>query len=179
MPVHDGGRRAGMASSGASAASITFEEDQNLPLVETELTPWASLLGGGLIGLSAVMVMLFFGRIAGIIGIAARALQAVAVPAQDQGWRVAFIAGLLAAPAAAWLLTGERVEQTVSGNLPVMATAGLLVGFGTALGSGCTSGHGVCGLARLSPRSLASVAIFMAFGFVTVFVLRHLVGGIS
>ncbi len=150
-----------------------------MPLAETNFTPLASLLGGVLIGLSSVMLMLFFGRIAGIIGIAARALQAVAVPAQDWYWRIAFILGLLAAPMAAALVTGDPVEQTVSGNLPAMAVAGLLVGFGTALGSGCTSGHGVCGLARLSPRSLIAVLTFMAFGFATVFVVRHVIGGIA
>jgi len=148
-----------------------------VPLAETTFTPWASLLGGGLIGLSSVMVMLFFGRIAGISGMAARALQMVAVPVQDWSWRIAFIAGLLAAPCAALLVTGSPVEQTVSDNLPLMAVAGLLVGFGSAIGAGCTSGHGVCGLARLSPRSLVAVLTFMASGFATVFVLRHLIGG--
>lgn len=148
-----------------------------MPLVETSFTPWASLFGGVLIGLSSVMVMLLFGRIAGVIGIASRALQAVAVPAQDWHWRIAFVLGLLAAPVAVWLATGAPVEQTVPENLPAMAIAGLLVGFGATLGSGCTSGHGVCGLARLSPRSLVAVLTFMASGFVTVFVLRHLIGG--
>lgn len=147
-----------------------------MPLVETSFTPWASLLGGALIGLSSVMVMLLFGRIAGIIGIASRALQAVAVPAQDWYWRIAFVLGLLAAPMAIWLATGSPVEQTVPENLPAMAIAGLLVGFGATLGSGCTSGHGVCGLARLSPCSLVAVLTFMASGFVTVFVLRHVLG---
>lgn len=147
-----------------------------MPLVETSFTPWASLLGGALIGLSSVMVMLLFGRIAGIIGIASRALQAVAVPAQDWYWRIAFVLGLLAAPMAIWLATGSPVEQTVPEDLPAMAIAGLLVGFGATLGSGCTSGHGVCGLARLSPRSLVAVLTFMASGFVTVFVLRHVLG---
>ena len=91
------------------------------------------------------MVMLLFGRIAGIIGIASRALQAVAVPAQDWYWRIAFIIGLLAAPVAVWLVTGDPIEQSVSGNLPAMAVAGLLVGFGfTRMGNGCTTGHGVC-----------------------------------
>ena len=148
-------------------------------LPETNFTPWASLLGGALIGLSSVMVMLLFGRIAGIIGIASRALQAAAVPSQDWYWRIAFIIGLLAAPVAVWLVTGDPVEQSVSGNLPAMAVAGLLVGFGSTLGSGCTSGHGVCGLARLSTRSLVAVLTFMAFGFATVFVLRHVIGGTS
>lgn len=147
--------------------------------VTTDFTPWSALGGGVLIGLSAVMVMALFGRIAGIAGIAQGALGAL-VPvtgaATDRDWRWAFIAGLLAAPLAV-LLSGGAVSQSVPQNLPAMALSGLLVGIGTALGSGCTSGHGVCGLARLSRRSLAAVATFMAAGFATVFVLRHVIGG--
>ncbi|SER98852.1 hypothetical protein SAMN04490244_104294 [Tranquillimonas rosea] len=144
----------------------------------TQFTPWLSLGGGILIGLSAVMVMVLFGRIAGIAGISNGVIGAV-VPMSgapgDRGWRVAFVAGLVAAPLALWLISGTPPEQTVSGALPPMALAGLLVGLGTALGSGCTSGHGVCGLARLSPRSLAAVATFMVAAGLTVFVLRHIV----
>ncbi|WP_029031421.1 YeeE/YedE family protein [Salinarimonas rosea] len=147
-----------------------------MPLPPTEFTPLAALIGGGLIGLSSVLLMLFLGRIAGIIGVAARAMSAVAVPAADRNWRFAFLAGLLAAAPLVWLATGEPVRQTVSDNLPVMALAGLLVGFGSALGSGCTSGHGVCGLARLSPRSLVAVLTFMAAAIATVFVVRHVIG---
>lgn len=143
--------------------------------IETAFTPWASLLGGVLIGLSAVMVMALFGRIAGIAGIAQGAL-ALPGAARDRDWRWAFLAGLIVAPLAVMAL-GGTVAQTVPANLPGMALAGLLVGTGTALGSGCTSGHGVCGLARLSGRSLAAVATFMAAGFATVFVLRHILGG--
>lgn len=143
--------------------------------IETAFTPWASLLGGVLIGLSAVMVMGLFGRIAGIAGIAQGAM-GLRGAAKDRDWRWAFLAGLIVAPIAVSAL-GGAVAQTVPGNLGGMAIAGLLVGLGTALGSGCTSGHGVCGLARLSPRSLAAVATFMAAGFVTVFVLRHVLGG--
>jgi uncharacterized protein len=144
---------------------------------ETAFTPWASLGGGVLIGLSAVMVMGLFGRIAGISGITNGFLGAV-VPMsgapRDRDWRLAFLLGLVAAPLA--LMLGGTVEQTVPENLLGMAVAGLLVGLGTALGSGCTSGHGVCGLARLSRRSLAAVLTFMAAGFSTVFVLRHVLG---
>ena len=143
--------------------------------IETAFTPWASLLGGVLIGLSAVMVMALFGRIAGIAGIAQGAL-ALPGAARDRDWRWAFLAGLVVAPLAVMAL-GGTVAQTVPANLPGMALAGLLVGTGTALGSGCTSGHGVCGLARLSGRSLAAVATFMTAGFATVFVLRHILGG--
>lgn len=148
------------------------------PIVATEFTPLASLAGGVLIGLSAVMVMALFGRIAGIAGITNGVLGAV-VPMggapTDRGWRIAFIAGLLAAPLAV-ALAGGSVAQTVPDNLVGMAIAGLLVGLGTGLGSGCTSGHGVCGIARLSRRSLVAVASFMAAGFATVFILRHVIG---
>ncbi len=143
-----------------------------LPVTPTDFTPWASLGGGILIGLSAVMVMALFGRIAGIVSITAGA-----ATQGDRGWQLAFIAGLLAAPVAWLLVTGDFPHQTVSENLPVMAIAGLLVGIGTALGSGCTSGHGVCGLARLSGRSLAAVVTFMVFAALAVFVLRHVIGG--
>lgn len=148
------------------------------PVVPTEFTPWMSLLGGVLIGLSAVMVMALFGRIAGIAGITNGVLGAVAPvkgAATDRGWRLAFILGLVAAPLAV-VLAGGEVTQTVSENLPGMALAGLLVGLGTALGSGCTSGHGVCGLARLSPRSAVAVGTFMAAAGITVFLLRHVFG---
>lgn len=148
------------------------------PVVPTEFTPWMSLLGGMLIGLSAVMVMALFGRIAGIAGITNGVLGAVAPmkgAATDRGWRLAFILGLVAAPLAL-VLAGGEVTHTVSENLPGMALGGLLVGLGTALGSGCTSGHGVCGLARLSPRSAVAVATFMAAAGITVFLLRHVFG---
>ncbi|WP_405401739.1 YeeE/YedE family protein [Paracoccus sp. Ld10] len=145
-------------------------------LTDTTFTPWASLGGGILIGISAVMVMGLFGRIAGIAGITQGAL-ALPGAAGDRDWRIAFAIGLMAAPLAI-LAVGGTIVQTVPGNLVLMIVAGLLVGTGTALGSGCTSGHGVCGLARLSGRSMAAVATFMAAGFVTVFVLRHLIGGL-
>ena len=150
-----------------------------LPVVETEFTPFASLFGGVLIGLSAVMVMLFFGRVAGIVGITSGALSSV-MPAQDTSfdwtWRLAFVAGLIAAPLL-MLSGGASIAQTVPSNLFGMAIGGLVVGIGTAMGSGCTSGHGVCGLARLSPRSLAAVVTFMAFAGLTVYLIRHVVGG--
>ncbi len=120
------------------------------------------------------MVMALLGRIAGIVGITAGA-----VAGPDRGWRIAFVGGLLAAPLAWAAVAGGFPAQTVSSNLPAMAAAGLLVGVGTALGSGCTSGHGVCGLARLSGRSLAAVATFMAFAAATVFVLRHVAPGMA
>ncbi|SHF58670.1 hypothetical protein SAMN05444339_108114 [Loktanella atrilutea] len=147
--------------------------------LRTAFTPWASLFGGSLIGLSAVMVMGLFGRIAGISGITQGFLGTV-LPTpgapRDRDWRLAFLLGLLAAPLAI-MLGGGTISQSVPANLPGMVIAGLLVGLGTSLGSGCTSGHGVCGLARLSRRSFAAVLTFMSAGFVTVFVLRHVLRG--
>lgn len=138
----------------------------------TPFTPLASTLGGVLIGLSAVLVMALFGRIAGISGITTGALP---MRRDDWDWRLAFVAGLIAAPLLVLAVTGAPVRQTVPTDLLAMAIAGLLVGFGTVMGSGCTSGHGVCGLARLSPRSLVAVLTFMATAFVTVLVLRHII----
>lgn len=139
----------------------------------TPFTPWASLLGGVLIGLAAALVMAVFGRIAGIAGITRRALPGLA---GDWAWRLAFVAGLVLAPPLARLATGAAVTQSVPSGLLAMGLAGLLVGFGTGYGSGCTSGHGVCGLARLSRRSAVAVATFFATAVVTVFVLRHVIG---
>ena len=138
----------------------------------TEFTPWASLTGGALIGLSAVLLMAWEGRIAGISGIAGRLLP----PWTDEATpsRLGFVIGLVAAPLAWFVATGSPVVQTVSSNLPLMVAAGLLVGFGSTWGNGCTSGHGVCGLARLSPRSVMATAVFMAAAVLTVLVVRHL-----
>lgn len=131
---------------------------------------WIGGLGGGaLIGLAAVLLLRLDGRIAGVSGIFGGLLTAIG----DRGWRLAFVAGLPLGAALYGALTGGLTQQLQVGAVP-MAVAGFLVGFGTRLGSGCTSGHGVCGLARLSPRSVAATATFMASGFVTVFVLRHL-----
>lgn len=137
----------------------------------TEFTPWASLGGGVLIGLSAVLVLLFFGRVAGISGITVGA-----VPGRraDWPWRLAFLVGLVLAPVLVSFASGAKIVQSVPTFLPGMALAGLLVGAGSVLGSGCTSGHGVCGLARLSPRSLVAVITFMTSAAVTVFLLRHI-----
>jgi uncharacterized protein len=137
----------------------------------TEFTPLASFLGGGLIGLSAIMVMWLFGRIAGISGITSGAIGAT----RDWPWQLPFILGLVAAPLL-FLALGVEIEQTVPSNAGAMALGGLLTGFGTVWGSGCTSGHGVCGLARLSLRSLVAVVTFMAAAIFTVFFLRHVIG---
>ncbi len=134
-------------------------------------TPWSSLLGGILIGAAAALLVLANGRVAGISGILSGL---VASRRPDIGWRAAFIAGLLAAPAALLLFTSLRAPGIEAGP-GLLVAAGLLVGVGTCFGSGCTSGHGVCGLARLSPRSLVATLAFMAAGFATVFVLRHVV----
>lgn len=141
----------------------------------TEFTPFASLVGGMMIGLSAVLLMLWEGRIAGISGIAGRLLP----PYRDGAFlsRFGFVIGLVAAPLAVAAATGEAIQQTVSSNVPLMIGAGILVGFGSVWGNGCTSGHGVCGLSRLSTRSLAATVVFMATGFVTVFLVRHVIGG--
>lgn len=141
----------------------------------TTFTPAASLFGGMLIGASAVLLMATQGRIAGISGIAARLL-----PMGERNGRaaaLAFVLGLVAAPFVVSGLGGGPVVQSMSGNLWLMAAAGFLVGFGSVWGSGCTSGHGVCGIARLSPRSLVATLVFMAAAAATVFVMRHVVGG--
>lgn len=132
-------------------------------------TPWRSLAGGALIGLAAAILVIANGRIAGISGILGGLLR---LAHNDWGWRLAFVAGLLAAPAVYALVAPLPVPRIEAGTA-VLVIAGLLVGFGTRLGSGCTSGHGVCGLARMSPRSLAATLGFMAAGFATVFVVRH------
>ena len=133
-------------------------------------TPWTSLAGGVLIGTAAAMLLLLNGKVAGISGIVGGLLPPGAA---NIGWRVAFIAGLLVAPLLYQLATPLPAVQ-IDADTGLLVTAGLLVGLGTRYGSGCTSGHGVCGLSRLSPRSLIATAAFMAAGFVTVFIVRHL-----
>jgi uncharacterized protein len=140
----------------------------------TEFTPWASLFGGALIGLASVLLMGWEGRIAGISGIAGRLLP----PYRDSAFlsRFGFIIGLIAAPLLMLAAGSGDIEHTVSANLPLMAAAGLIVGFGSTWGNGCTSGHGVCGLSRLSKRSFAATGIFMATAFATVYLTRHVIG---
>ena len=133
-------------------------------------TPWASLFGGALIGVAAAMLVLLSGRIAGISGILGGL---IALRRGDIAWRLAFVAGLLAAPAA-MVLMGRELAPRIDAGLGMLLVAGLLVGLGTRYGAGCTSGHGVCGLSRLSPRSLVATGTFMAAGFAIVFVIRHL-----
>jgi uncharacterized membrane protein YedE/YeeE len=135
-------------------------------------TPWASLAGGLLIGLSAAMFLLFNGRIAGISGILGGVLRPVK---GDIGWRIAFMLGLVLAPAVFSLFAPLPLVR-IDANVAALVVAGLLVGIGTRYGAGCTSGHGVCGLSRLSPRSLVATVAFMLAGFATVYVVRHLIG---
>jgi len=134
-------------------------------------TPLSAAAGGLLIGIAAALLALLQGRIAGISGIVGGLLAPRA--AGDTGWRLAFVGGLLLAPLL-YRLVAEWQAPAVDAGWGTLVVAGLLVGFGTRLGSGCTSGHGVCGLSRLSPRSFAATLVFMGAGFATVFVLRHL-----
>ncbi|MHC5351429.1 YeeE/YedE family protein [Metapseudomonas furukawaii] len=136
-------------------------------------TPWSALAGGALIGLSASLFILANGRIAGISGLLGSLLQRSGDGLDE---KALFILGLVVAPLPWILLRGEPTVRFDAG-WPALVLAGLLVGVGTRYGSGCTSGHGVCGLARLSPRSLAATLAFMSTGFLTVLVLRHLLGG--
>jgi uncharacterized membrane protein YedE/YeeE len=140
-------------------------------MTATSFTPVASLLGGALIGLSAVLLMWATGRIAGVSGIAARLFP----PYEDGAFagRFAFVAGLVAAPVVVRLVTGSLPAQTIAAGTATLVAGGLLVGFGSVWGSGCTSGHGVCGISRLSVRSLVATATFMATGIATVFIARH------
>lgn len=137
----------------------------------THFTPWASLTGGILIGVAAALLVLLNGRVAGISGIVGGLL---APRRDDIAWRIAFLAGLLLSPLV-MIFLGNLPAPRIDAGFGTLALAGLLVGVGTSYGSGCTSGHGVCGLSRLSPRSLVATLAFMAAGMVTVFIVRHLV----
>jgi uncharacterized membrane protein YedE/YeeE len=134
----------------------------------SHFTPLSAAIGGALIGLSAVLLWVGLGRIAGISGI----LAGLRLP--DRAWRVVFLVGLMAAPLLYWLAGGIAVAPVVAASPWVVIAGGLLVGFGTRLGGGCTSGHGVCGIARLSRRSIAATAVFMAAAMATVYVTHHI-----
>ncbi|MCH9019527.1 MAG: YeeE/YedE family protein [Proteobacteria bacterium] len=136
-------------------------------------TPVSAAIGGALIGGAASLLMLFTGRIAGISGIVGNLLQS---SAGENSWRIAFVVGLIAGPLAYDAATRAPLTIAIEAPLPVLIAGGLLVGFGTRLGSGCTSGHGVCGLARFSTRSLVATLTFLAIAALTVFVAGHLVG---
>lgn len=135
---------------------------------------WASLVGGMLIGLSAATLLVMDGAIAGISGIAGRLMQPWT---GETVWRAAFLLGLVLGPVVFSIVAGHKPPVEIVASVPVLIVAGLLVGFGTRLGSGCTSGHGVCGLARLSPRSFAAVGMFMTTAAITVAVVRHWLPG--
>lgn len=135
-------------------------------------TPWSALAGGGLIGIAAAIFILFNGRIAGITGIAGGLIR----PKKgDISWRIAFILGLVFSPLV-WKLFSPLPLIEIEASNALLAIAGLIVGISTRYGSGCTSGHGVCGISRLSPRSIIATLAFMATGFLTVYVVRHLIG---
>jgi uncharacterized protein len=141
--------------------------------ISSSFTPGWSLAGGALIGLAAALLLLCDGRVAGVSGILGRAL----VPSRgDFAWRVAFLVGLPLGAALVSAITGPLHGFEITHAPVLLVAGGLLVGFGTSLGSGCTSGHGVCGLARGSQRSLAATLAFMATGALTVFVVRHVLG---
>jgi uncharacterized membrane protein YedE/YeeE len=140
----------------------------------SDFTPVSAAIGGALIGLAATLLMLLTGRIAGVAGILGGLLSP---GASDRGWRLAFIAGLILAPLTAGLVGYPMAAPQLPVGWSVIIAAGLLVGFGTRLGSGCTSGHGICGIARFSARSLVATAVFVATAAAVVAVVRHVVGG--
>lgn len=133
-------------------------------------TPVSGFVGGALIGLAAALLLLLNGRLSGISGIVGGLL---APKSSDLGWRVAFVAGLLVGALAYLLATGDALLLELQASLPVLVVAGLLVGFGTSLGSGCTSGHGICGIARLSKRSIIATSMFFVVAMLTVFFTHH------
>lgn len=135
-------------------------------------TPWSALAGGALIGLAAALFIMLNGRIAGISGLLASLLER---KAEGRGEKALFLLGILLAPLL-WLIAGEWPQMEFQTNWLGLLIAGVLVGVGTRYGAGCTSGHGVCGISRLSARSIVATLTFMAAGFATVFVIRHLVG---
>jgi uncharacterized protein len=147
----------------------------DLTLYETAFTPWQSLAGGALIGLASVLLMLTLGRIMGATGLLAGVLTPSAHP--GSGWRIALLAGMVSGPLAVLAITGQMPEIQVPVSMPMLLIGGLLVGIGVTYGSGCTSGHGVCGMARLSRRSIAATLTFMLTTGITVYVIRHVVGG--
>jgi uncharacterized membrane protein YedE/YeeE len=137
-------------------------------------TPVSALIGGLMIGSAASLLLWLNGRIAGVSGIA---WNLIARPREDSGWRLAFLIGLVLGALVYRLASSDTLVLSIEASWPVLILGGVLVGFGTQLGGGCTSGHGVCGIARLSPRSVFATLVFLASGIATVFVVRHLLGG--
>ena len=142
--------------------------------METVFTPWMSLGGGVLIGLAATLLMLTLGRVMGATGILAGLIAPTST--EDFAWRAAVLGGMVTGPLAVLAVTGQMPAVQVPVSTAMLLIGGAIVGVGVTLGSGCTSGHGVCGMARLSPRSIAATATFMVFTFATVFIVRHILG---
>lgn len=145
--------------------------------LQTDFTPLAALGGGLLIGLAVFILLHTLGRIAGVSGVLSGALRPSTAPS-ERTWRLAFLGGLLAGPVIASVAVGRSLILPSPASLPVLIVAGLAVGLGTGMANGCTSGHGVCGVSRLSPRSIVATGVFMAFGFLTASVGRHLFLGV-
>lgn len=143
-------------------------------MLETAFTPYQSLGGGALIGLASVLLMATLGRIMGATGILAGILQPAGL--SDWSWRMALLLGMITGPAVVLLMTGEMPEIQVPVSSTMLLVGGFIVGLGVTFGSGCTSGHGVCGMARLSPRSIAATLTFMLTTAITVYVIRHVLG---
>jgi uncharacterized membrane protein YedE/YeeE len=163
-------------SGGSSAAAANRKAPAALEFEATimaNFTPISAAIGGALIGLSAVFLMMLNGRIAGVTGVFAGLIDPAG---SDRAWRATFLAGLIPAPLSAAVFALPLPLPQMPASLTVVAVAGLLVGFGTRLSNGCTSGHGVCGIARLSPRSIVATAIFMAAAIVVVALTRHVFG---
>ena len=144
-------------------------------MIETAFTPIASLAGGVLIGIASTLLMLTLGRVMGATGVLAGLFQPAS--SQDFAWRAALLAGMVSGPALVWLMSGEMPAVEVPISTVALIVGGLIVGVGVTYGSGCTSGHGVCGMARLSPRSIVATVTFMIFTGVTVYLVRHVFGG--
>lgn len=143
--------------------------------METVFTPWASLAGGVLIGIASTLLMLTLGRIMGATGVLAGLFQPAS--GQDFAWRAALLAGMVSGPGLVWAISGEMPAVEVPISALALLLGGLIVGLGVTFGSGCTSGHGVCGMARLSPRSIVATITFMIFTGLTVYLMRHVIGG--
>lgn len=145
-------------------------------MIETTFTPWTSLGGGVLIGVASTLLMLFLGRIMGATGI----LSGIFLPSspQDRSWRVAALAGMVSGPVVFFAFTGALPAVQVPISTTMLLVGGVIVGLGVTLGSGCTSGHGVCGMARLSPRSIVATVTFMIATGVTVYIIRHVLGAV-
>lgn len=143
--------------------------------METVFTPWASLGGGVMIGAASTLLMLLLGRVMGATGVLAGLFQPAS--RDDFAWRAALLAGMVTGPAVVWLVSGEMPAVQVPMSTVALLLGGVIVGVGVTFGAGCTSGHGVCGMARLSPRSIVATLTFMVFTFATVFIVRHVIGG--